>query len=169
MAEVTGATEEPTVLTKDQYLESIGEEKAELVTFTTEQLASGIERHGFEGFIMAVGGTVKKEDPHERGDVDLIIGINFPKGMINMEKTYEKYEQRYQKYKQIVMPLKKSLETEFGKEVSIDPTEPGRDYDHGEQVNNDGHFYITVEGRTPIDIICWQETELTKPMVKLHP
>ena len=58
------------------FLEKLGPEDGKNIDTIKTLMLNSLTSDGLEGFIYAVGGTVKHDNPQERKDIDLLVGVN---------------------------------------------------------------------------------------------
>ena len=151
----------------EQYLESIGPANKHNVSLLRNALQETAQIEGIGGFMLAVGGTVTKENPDKRKDIDIRVGVKVDTNDIKQLPLLQRYEQQFERWSAVVNRVIGTINTEGEFEVEIDPPHPDRE--HEWMAANDGMVrIIPKKSGVPIEILCHQEgSRIPPPFVKL--
>ncbi|MDO8269948.1 MAG: hypothetical protein Q7T54_04750 [Candidatus Levybacteria bacterium] len=165
MSETGTVSEVPrTENSAQKYLEKIGPVDRANIELISKTFSAVLSQEGETGFITAVGGTVRHNNPQERKDIDLLVGVKKDIGDISNLTDLEIYEKRYDLWKstilKVIEPLK--LKGVMPEEEMVYP-----DHEREKRAANDGKFSLNFPTGRVIELLCHQGTEITPNLIEL--
>ncbi len=151
----------------ETYLTSIGEDNKRNVSTLRDALMQTTKKLGISGFMLAVGGTVVKEQPDKRKDVDVRVGFDIDNSDLVSLPLLERYQKQFQRWQEVVGKAVGSINEDESFGVETDPPHP--DPEHEWMAANDGMVkVIPKNGGVPIEILCHQTgARINPPFVTL--
>ncbi len=152
--------------TAEKYLERIGAVDRENLRILTKSFADTLQTEGVKGFIFAVGGTTISQNPQERKDIDLLMGIEQELGDTSKLAPVGKYRLEFDGWKSLAL---KSLKPLIEKGVIIgyieDPIYP--DKERESLPANDGKLVLNFRAGKTVEVLCHHGTEISKTAIQL--
>lgn len=158
----SGETFSEEYINPEEYLESLGPVNKENITTVTSLIKKELGERKLDGFLVAVGGTVEKPEPHNRKDIDLKLGIE-PDPNINGQDLKNQYRLNFERMNELV----RAALSHSDKKFEIGAREPESDPDNPSKILLDGLMTVKPLDGTPIEIICDQSGKIEFPFVEL--
>lgn len=149
------------IISPEKYLNNIGEENKKNVERLRNSIKETSEELQIPAYMLAVGGTVEKQNPHLRKDVDIRLGLQLKYLADNNQSFLNRYQQFFNQWKEVTLKAVNGMSVENEYEIEIDPPHP--DPEHEWMAANDGMIKIIPKTGVPVEILCHQPGSIARP------
>lgn len=155
-------------LTAEKYLELIGPTNKNNVVNIRDAIMDSVHEDSLQCFILAVGGTVEKENPAQRKDIDIKVGINTAslEGQAQLAPIGQ-YRKQFEDWKSFMLKAVQKINQNQDYVLEVEPPLP--DIEHPSLPQTEGTIRLTPNnGGAPIELLCYQKTPIPAPFVTLY-
>jgi len=149
-----------------KYLEKLSPEDANNLKLLQNALSQTLKDGELKGFIYAVGGTTTNDNPKTRKDIDLLIGIDKDFGETSKLTSLGLYLLRFGEFKETMIKVFEPLQ-ENGEIINVVEESVYPDHERENIAANDGKFTVSFRTGKPIDLICYQNTDIKPVAIEL--